>query len=120
MDTKLMQDTLNLFHLFQNVVLQTHKAGNILDCILTMNDSHKENLISDISNEDSFSDHYIIKFKTVLPRPPIERITITHRNHNKIDLDTFKIDLTAKLNTINNPDNCKNYIMEICKQLNPP
>ena len=63
MDIKLMQDTLNLFHLFQNVTLQTHKAGNILDWILTTKESHKENLISDTTNKDFLSDHCITKFK---------------------------------------------------------
>ena len=74
-----MQDTLNLFDLFQNVTLQTHKAGNILDWILTTYESHKENLISDIANQDLLSDHCIIKFKIALPRPPTGRITINHR-----------------------------------------
>ena len=74
MDTKLMQDTINLFYLFQNVTFQTHKAGNILDWILTTIESHKENLISDITNQDFLSDHCIIKFKTALLRPATEKI----------------------------------------------
>ena len=47
METKLMQDTLNLYDLFQNLTFQTHKAGNILDWILTTNESDKDSLISD-------------------------------------------------------------------------
>ena len=35
----------------------------------------------------------------------MERITITHINIDRIDLDKFKIDLTTKLNTIKNSDN---------------
>ena len=105
MDTKLIQDTLNLFDLFQNVTLQSHKAGNILDWILATNESHRENLISHIANQDFLSDQCIIKFKITLPKPPTERITITHRNLYRIDLDKFKIDLIPKLNTINNSDN---------------
>ena len=52
MNTKLVHGTLNLFDLFQIVTLKTHKVGNILDLILTTNESHKENLISDIVNLD--------------------------------------------------------------------
>ena len=63
MDTKLMQDVLNLFDIFQNVTLQTHKAGNILDWIITTNESHKENPISGIAKQDFISDHCIFKFK---------------------------------------------------------
>ena len=48
-DITLMQDTLNLFDLFQN--------GNILYWILTTNESHKENLISHVANQDFLSDH---------------------------------------------------------------
>ena len=60
MDTKLMQDTLNLFDLLQNVNCQTHIAGNILDWILTTNKSHKQSLISDIANQDFLLDHCFI------------------------------------------------------------
>ena len=74
-DTKLMHDALNVFDLFQNVSLQTHKVGNILDWILAVNELHKENLIPDIANKDFLSDHCIIKFKAALPRPHKERIS---------------------------------------------
>ena len=47
----------------------------------------------------------MIKFKIALPRPPTGRITKTHRCLDRIDLDKLKIDLTAKINTINNSDN---------------
>ena len=47
--------------------------------------------------------HYQIQ--TALPIPLTERITITHRNLDIFDLDKFKIDLTATLNTIKNSDN---------------
>ena len=60
---------LNLFDLYQTVTLQTHKAVNILDWILTANKSHKGNLISDMGNQNFLSDHCIIKFKISLPRP---------------------------------------------------
>ena len=80
MDTKLMQDTLNLFDLFQNVTLQTHNAETMLDWILVTYELHTENLISDIANQYLLSNHSIIKFKIALPRPPTERITINHRN----------------------------------------
>ena len=66
MDTKLMQDTLNLFDLFQNVTIQTQIAGKILDWILTTYESHKETLISEIASQDILSNHCIIKFKIVL------------------------------------------------------
>ena len=56
------------------------------------------------------SDHYIIEFKITLPRPPTERISITHRNLHIIDLDKFKLDLTAKLNKIRNSEN----LQELC------
>ena len=79
-----MQHMLNLFDLFQNVALQTHKAGNLLDWILTTNEPHKENLISDIANKDFLFEYCNIKCKMVLPRPPMERITIPQRNVYRI------------------------------------
>ena len=102
---------LNLFDLFQNVTLITHKAGKILDSILTTKESYKENLISDIANQDFLSDHCIIKLKIALPRPPTEIITITHRNLDRIDLDKFKVDQAAKLSTIKNSDNLQELII---------
>ena len=86
-NTKLMQDTLNLFHLFQNVTLQRHKAGNTLDWILITNESLKENPISDIANQDFLSVHCILKFKTALPRSPTESSTITNWSLDRIDLE---------------------------------
>ena len=95
MDSKLTQETLNLVDPFQNVTLQTQSwKHTVLD--LNKNESHKENLVSDISNEGFLSYHCIIKFQTALPSPPTERITITYRNLGRIDLDTFTIDPTAK------------------------
>ena len=74
MDTKKMQDTVNLFDQFQNVTLQTHKAGNLLDWISTTNESHKENLISDKANQDILSDHCIIKFKLPYLDHPLKEL----------------------------------------------
>ena len=47
----------------------------------------------------------MMKFNIALPRPPTERITLTHRNLGTIDLNKFKIDLIAKVNTIKNSVN---------------
>ena len=35
----------------------------------------------------------------------MDNITITHRKLNRINLDNFKLDVTANLNTIINSDN---------------
>ena len=57
------------------------------------------------------------KLKITLPRQHTEKITITHRNLDRIDLDNFKLYLTAKLNTIRKSDNLQELYNEYMQEI---
>ena len=89
-NSKKFLEILETFELKQHIMEPTHVAGNILDLVITRNDSM---LITDITVDDLLSDHnaIIANLNLSKPRPPQKRIKF--RQTRNIVTENFKIDL---------------------------
>jgi hypothetical protein len=72
----------------QHVIKPTHRAGNILDHILTPDD--RVTITDTVVQDVGLSDHYLVKCQVAasIDRPPI--VQASFRNWKRLDLDKFK------------------------------
>ena len=85
---KELEELIDGYSLTQHVKDPTHRSGNILDHILSLNETVS---ISDVEIEDvGFSDHNLVKCKVItdIKRQPIVRASF--RNWKKLDLEKFQ------------------------------
>lgn len=83
--SKNFMNILESFNLSQHVNEKTHRAGHILDLVITRND---ENIVQSVTVQDScISDHYTCELQFKKPR--FERKTITFRKLKSVDINSF-------------------------------
>ena len=114
-------DLLDTFGLAQHISEPTHVGGNILDLVITRQDS---NLLKKCHVDELLSDHFAILMDLDITRPEPIKKTITYRKTKKIKMDKFKEDLSihlAKKNCIGKQDpdylNKLIKIYESCKDI---
>ena len=101
---------MDLYNLKQHVLIQTHKQGSTLDCIIS-----KENLgtISRIQEGDYLSDHCTITWTHKVQKQQMEKINHTSRNLKSINDQNFPSALAEKLFQLNNIDNLQTLMKDI-------
>ena len=89
--TRDFSDILDTFNLTQFVPVPTHRAGHILDLVI----SHKNsaNLLFTRCDDLHISDHKCIVFDLPYRKPPSIRNTISYRDFRKVDVDELKKDI---------------------------
>ena len=83
-----LADVIDGHSLRRHVLQPTHRAGNILDHILTPDE--KVTVADVVVTDVGLSDHFLVKCKVAasIDRPPI--VKSTFRNWKRLDLDKFK------------------------------
>jgi len=82
---------LDAFNLVQHVNVPTHKAGHILDLVITRGG---ENLIKDLTLSDPvISDHFAIHCLLSFKKPPFERKETIYRKLKAINTENFIEDI---------------------------
>ena len=91
--TRDFSDILDTFNLAQFVPVPTHRAGHILDLVI----SHKNSTHLSFTKCDDLhiSDHKCVIFDLPQRKPPSIRNTISYRDFRKVDLDDLKKDIIA-------------------------
>ena len=82
--------------LLQHIYFPTHIHGNILDLIITREESI---LTNNYNCSTILSDHYTITFSINITKPKVPTKTIQYRNISKIDINTFSQDLSLNMFT---------------------
>ena len=93
-DTIIFRDTLDGLNLIDHVDFDTHHMGNILDTILTIQES---NLVSNTKQDCLFSDHYFIQFEIVTIVCNYTGKDITYCKVKNIDHTSFAEDIMKSL-----------------------
>ena len=89
--SKNFMNILESFNLCQHVNEKTHRAGHILDLVITRND---ENIVQSVTVQDScISDHYTVMCELRFKKPRFERKTITFRKLKSVDINSFSEDI---------------------------
>ena len=82
---------LESFNLCQHVNERTHRAGHMLDLVITRND---ENILQSVTVQDScISDHYTVKWELQFKKPRFECKTVTFRKLKSVDINSFNEDI---------------------------
>ena len=90
-DSAALQALLTSYNLEQHVQSPSHKAGHILDLMITR---PSENLISNVTVYDPhLSDHCSVKAQLHLMKPPPVRKEVTTHNYKMLNGATFQEDL---------------------------
>ena len=87
--------------LLQHIYFPTHIHGNILDLIITREES---TLTNHYNCSTILSDHYVITFSINVTKPKVPTKTIQYRNISKIDINTISQDLSLNMFT-----NCNHH-----------
>ena len=85
---------LYIFYFKQHVASFTHRSGHMLDVVVTKNN---QNIVQDTIVGDMISDHNIIVFKVLHPKPKPIRVSVTTRKCRDVDMSAVKADISAKL-----------------------
>ena len=89
--SKNFMNILESFNFCQHVNERTHRAGHILDLVITRND---ENILQSVTVQDSgISDHYTVKCELQFKKPRFERKTVTFRKLKSVDTYSFNEDI---------------------------
>ena len=95
-DTIIFEDTFKSLGLCSHANFPTHRLQNILDTIITAEDS---DIISDTHEGSLFSDHYIIHYTLTTPSKRIELKQISYRKTKDINTDHLKTKINQALGT---------------------
>ena len=90
------------FNLHQHVKQTTHRAGHILDLVLTR--CGEDIIRSTIIHDSAISDHYTIRCDLNFKKPCLERKGFSYRNGKAINTDLFKEDIAQSPLTFDPPD----------------
>ena len=94
-DTKIAQLLVD-YNLEQRVTEPTHDHGHVLDVIITGEGDAKQ--VSDVCVQDvCFTDHRLVTCRLNQPINRQDTVTHTYRNIKKVDMSTFRSDLTMSL-----------------------
>ena len=92
-DAKKFTDLLETFGLVQHVNVPTHTSGHTLDLIISR--SNNDITISSPRTSLFLSDHSFIECELDIIRPILSVGEVHFRKLKKIDIDTFKADISA-------------------------
>ena len=90
------------FNLHQHVKQTTHRAGHILDLVLTR--CGEDIIRSTIIHDSAISDHFTIRCDLNFKKPCLERKGFSYRNGKAINTDLFKEDIAQSPLTFDPPD----------------
>ena len=115
MHTTALRDLLSPYDLEQHVQSPTHKAGHILDLMITRS---SENIISDVTvYEPQLSDHCGVKAQLHLVKPPPVRKEVTTRKYKMLNGATFREDLEICVKQLGQSGDLDMAVAEYNKQL---
>jgi hypothetical protein len=108
-NTRLLTSLFDSSDLRQHVFLPTHRAGHILDWIVSRSDSLK--FVQSVTVEDLLlSDHFLVVCETSLIKPSSKRKKMKTRNLKKIDMDGFCSDLSDSELVKHPPDDVEQLV----------
>ena len=111
---KSSQDFLALidsFNLKQHVCSPTHRAGHILDLLITRDG---DQLVTSVSIHDAaFSDHFVVNCALSMEKPLLTKKQIIYRSFENFDIDLFISD-TRGPSLISDPPNELDDIVALC------
>src|SRR5208282_4875616 len=84
------------YDLMQHVTTPTHRDGNMLDLLLTLNS--EANFVSSQSVKSvCFSDHHLLSCRVGIRRPPPITVTYSFRRTNDMNIDAFCSDILQSM-----------------------
>ena len=90
------------FNLKQHVCSPTHRAGHILNLLITRDD---DQLVTSVSIHDAaFSDHFVVNCALSMEKPLFTKKQIIYRSFKNFDIDLFISD-TRSSSLISDPPN---------------
>ena len=111
---KQFKGILEMFDLVQHVNSSTHKAGNILDLVITQQETN----LSDCMVGDMNSDHSCINFHYKWPKPRTKVKEISVRKTRSININNFKNDLKMYFAQLKQKADSLNYLDELITAFN--
>lgn len=72
-DTRRFHDLIDMLNRTQHVTTPTHRAGHILEAVITHSDI---NLIQKVEVSHMISDHNLVICRMAYPKPPPKRVTV--------------------------------------------
>jgi hypothetical protein len=111
------EDLLGELGLLQHVKEPTHRAGHILDLVITRKDSHDE-FICDLTVYDiDLSDHYAVEFQLSVQPRSLPRITRKIRSFKAVSIDHLACDLESALSGIEGTTDINEFLNEMDKAI---
>jgi hypothetical protein len=99
-DASSFTSLLSSYGLQQHIDVPTHTRGHTLDLIITR---FTDSFIQDVSVKDMiFSDHFWLHCSVACAKPGVIRKEVKYRNIKKINIDSFKDDISTS--SLANPD----------------